>query len=137
MHTGHTQELQDLRCLQAQQHNVLPVLRGSVSAHLAQEDACSGHQGGVNDIFRCQAVVIGVERRSAGVQLRQSGVLVQGLVPVVLRHPASQVVREADQQRPPQCVCVSLACGFKACRLQAVIIQGARAKPSLFDSHID
>ena len=53
----------------------------------------------------------------------------------MLRHPASQVVREADQQRPPQCVCVSLACGFKASRLQAIIVQGARAKPSLIEGY--
>ena len=116
---------------------LLPSCASSDGAHLAEEDARSGHQGGVDDILRCQAVVISVEGRSAGVQLRQSGVLVQGLVPVVLRHSAGQVIGKADQQRPPQGVCVSLACEFKACQLQAIIIQGARAKPSLIDSHID
>ena len=89
---------------------LLPPCASSDGAHLAEEDARSGHQGCVDDILRCQAVVIGMERRSAGVQLRQGGVLIQGLVPVVLRHPPGQVVGKADQQRSPQCICVSLAC---------------------------
>ena len=90
--------------------------------HLAQEDARSGHQGCVDDIFRCQAIVICMERRSAGVQLRQGRVLVQGLVPVVLRHAPGQVVGKANQQRPPQCVCTSLACRNTPSQLQAMNI---------------